>query len=211
MHFEQFQSARKYKQKLPACRPSRNFNSASSPIEGDPAQSVDTQRWCVQPAQLITDLGSLGSQWRDSLLLSPTAPEQQIEAADTAVTAIKKRKIDAQATQELNQQHISTLKSVDTSYRTRLSATADSKNSHIECCVCIQNLSTERFPKRSITATCNHASEICLECIHLSIAAQFEDNVWDHIGCPVCNERLQYGDMHIYADPIVFGRYGIGF
>ena len=76
-----------------------------------------------------------------------------------------------------------------------------------ECSICLDSFGLERFPKRSITSTCNHAPDVCLSCLAQSIAAQFSNKVWDQIDCPTCSQRLQHADIKMFASSVVFGKY----
>lgn len=77
----------------------------------------------------------------------------------------------------------------------------------IECSICLQGLSVERFPNLRITSSCNHFSDVCVDCLRQSIASQFAINVWDQIYCPICKQRLGYMDMKTHANPDDFERY----
>ena len=81
------------------------------------------------------------------------------------------------------------------------------KSNDRECGVCLESLGLERFPKRNITSTCNHAPDVCLSCLAQSIATQFSTKVWDQIDCPTCSERLQHTDVMKFASSVVFGKY----
>ena len=76
----------------------------------------------------------------------------------------------------------------------------------IDCTVCFERLEASAFPKRNITAACNHEPNVCLTCLSGSIAAQFKYKIWDQIDCPSCGQRLDFMDIKAFADPVVFGR-----
>lgn len=76
-----------------------------------------------------------------------------------------------------------------------------------ECSICLDSLCLERFPKRNITSTCNHAPDVCLSCLAQSIATQFSTKVWDQIDCPTCSQRLQHTDIKTFASSVVFEKY----
>ena len=76
-----------------------------------------------------------------------------------------------------------------------------------ECSVCLESLGLDRFPKRNITSTCNHAPDVCLSCLAQSIATQVSTKVWDQIDCPTCSERLQHTDVKEFASSVIFGKY----
>ena len=76
-----------------------------------------------------------------------------------------------------------------------------------ECPICLEHLNLDSFPKRKNTGNCNHAPDVCLSCLALSIETQLSSKRWDQINCPTCNQRMQYTDVKRFASTNVFGRY----
>lgn len=75
-----------------------------------------------------------------------------------------------------------------------------------DCVVCFETLGSQNIPKRKITSSCNHEPDICRSCLATSISTQFNSKVWDQIDCPTCGQRLDFSDMKVFADSVVFGR-----
>lgn len=74
------------------------------------------------------------------------------------------------------------------------------------CTVCDEALFENTVPSRRITSTCDHILSTCLDCLSESIRSQFENRMWNQIGCPHCNEHLQFEDMRAWAPMDIFTR-----
>ncbi len=66
--------------------------------------------------------------------------------------------------------------------------------------MCCEIRSAGLFPSWSITKSCQHPPTTCLECVAVSIQSDLDNKLWNDIGCPECGERLEYDDVHKYAD-----------
>ncbi|KAK7422126.1 hypothetical protein QQX98_001869 [Neonectria punicea] len=77
----------------------------------------------------------------------------------------------------------------------------------LECVVCTDNKSVELFPRFSITGSCGHPPNTCLECVQLSIESDLNSKLWTEIRCPECRELLEYADIQRYANKQTFMRY----
>ena len=75
-----------------------------------------------------------------------------------------------------------------------------------DCVVCFESLGPQNTPKRRITSACNHEPDICRNCLATSISTQFNSRIWDQIDCPTCGQRLEFQDVKIFADSVIFGR-----
>lgn len=80
----------------------------------------------------------------------------------------------------------------------------DSETTDVECTVCLETLSADRFSTRKVTSSCQHEPNVCLVCLCQSIATQFTGKFWNQICCPSCNERLEYHDIKAFADAVIF-------
>lgn len=79
--------------------------------------------------------------------------------------------------------------------------------STLECVVCADTKDAGGFPRFSITATCTHVSNTCLDCIQLSIESDLSSKLWTEIRCPECRELLEYADIQRYANQQTFAKY----
>lgn len=77
----------------------------------------------------------------------------------------------------------------------------------LECVVCTDNKGVELFPRFSITGSCSHSPNTCLECVQLSIESDLNSKLWTEIRCPECRELLEYADIQRYANKQTFMRY----
>lgn len=73
------------------------------------------------------------------------------------------------------------------------------------CVVCGDNKRPSDIPTR-ITAACEHANEMCKNCVEQWIASSLE-GTWDRMRCPQCPRRLQFIDVAALADRATFARY----
>ncbi|KAK7442393.1 hypothetical protein CaCOL14_001213 [Colletotrichum acutatum] len=76
-----------------------------------------------------------------------------------------------------------------------------------ECPICAETRDISSFPVLSVTPTCNHPPEACLECLQMSIKSDLNSKLWTEIQCPECRELLEYVDIQKYADEETFARY----
>jgi hypothetical protein len=76
----------------------------------------------------------------------------------------------------------------------------------MECCVCMESLSSREFPERNITSACQHKVTTCSSCISTSIDTQVAAQSWDQLGCTECDEQLSYEDVQIIASQATFQR-----
>ncbi|SPO03343.1 uncharacterized protein DNG_06025 [Cephalotrichum gorgonifer] len=80
-------------------------------------------------------------------------------------------------------------------------------NSDRECIICADTKPPLDFPQTSVTATCNHPPEACLECMRMSIKTDLDTKIWTEIQCPECPATLEYADVQQYADEETFSRF----
>lgn len=73
-----------------------------------------------------------------------------------------------------------------------------------ECSVCMDRLGANQFPRKSLTDSCIHHSNVCKTCITTSINAQIPDVFWDRIRCPECPSTLPYEVVKKYASAEAF-------
>jgi hypothetical protein len=76
----------------------------------------------------------------------------------------------------------------------------------MECCVCMESLSSRELPERNITSACKHKVTTCSSCISTSIDTQVAAQSWDQLGCTECDEQLSYEDVQIIASQATFQR-----
>ncbi|KAI3537551.1 hypothetical protein CSPX01_10139 [Colletotrichum filicis] len=76
-----------------------------------------------------------------------------------------------------------------------------------ECPICAETRDISSFPVLSVTPTCTHPPEACLECLRMSIKSDLNSKLWTDIQCPECRELLEYVDIQKYADEETFARY----
>ena len=69
-----------------------------------------------------------------------------------------------------------------------------------DCCVCFTALESSTRCNDKVTASCNHETNICRNCLRQSIKSQFESKIWDQINCPSCNQRLTPDDINKHGD-----------
>ncbi|KAF4955119.1 hypothetical protein FSARC_11945 [Fusarium sarcochroum] len=77
----------------------------------------------------------------------------------------------------------------------------------LECVVCADTKDADAFPRFSVTATCTHPPNTCLDCVQLSIESDLSSKLWTEIRCPECRELLEYADIQRYANKQTFTRY----
>lgn len=80
-----------------------------------------------------------------------------------------------------------------------------------ECCVCMEKLGIDNFPREAITQQCNHAPTVCRNCLTQSIDSQIPEKERDQIQCPECRETLPYDVVKEWTSPESFERYGCHF
>ncbi|KAJ1333783.1 E3 ubiquitin-protein ligase RNF14 [Microdochium nivale] len=73
------------------------------------------------------------------------------------------------------------------------------------CLVCGDNKRPSEMPTR-ITAACEHANEMCKNCVEQWVASSLE-GAWDRMRCPQCPRRLKFLDVAALADRVTFARY----
>ncbi|TIC96986.1 E3 ubiquitin-protein ligase RNF19B [Colletotrichum higginsianum] len=76
-----------------------------------------------------------------------------------------------------------------------------------ECPICAETRDPASFPVLSVTPTCTHPPEACLDCLQTSIRSDLNSKLWTEIRCPECREPLEYVDIQKYADEETFARY----
>ncbi|OHW89606.1 RING finger domain-containing protein [Colletotrichum incanum] len=76
-----------------------------------------------------------------------------------------------------------------------------------ECPICAETRDPSSFPVLSVTPTCTHPPEACLDCLQMSIKSDLNSKLWTEIRCPECRELLEYVDIQKYADEETFARY----
>jgi hypothetical protein len=59
------------------------------------------------------------------------------------------------------------------------------------------------FPRRRITAGCNHEPGLCRQCLERSINVSLAQGGWDHVRCPEtrCDSQLEATDIQEFASP----------
>jgi hypothetical protein len=72
------------------------------------------------------------------------------------------------------------------------------------CSVCLERYTWRHFPKRRITAECNHEPTICLDCLQQAIDSQIETRSWDKLACPLCPSKLSFEAVKAYSSPESF-------
>ena len=77
----------------------------------------------------------------------------------------------------------------------------------MDCLVCADTKPVDEFPRFSITASCTHSPNTCLDCVQLSIESDLSSKLWTDIRCPECRELLEYADIQRYANQQTFLRY----
>lgn len=75
-----------------------------------------------------------------------------------------------------------------------------------ECIVCMERHFPTAFPDGPPSASCQHASDTCLDCLHRSVATQLTDKGFDQIVCPSCPSVLEYEDVQKSASSDAFER-----
>lgn len=75
------------------------------------------------------------------------------------------------------------------------------------CAVCGDDKDQDEFPIKSPTSRCQHAPQLCLDCLDMWVASALDDNGVDAIKCPECPEKLSYDDVHDATSPITFEAY----
>lgn len=84
--------------------------------------------------------------------------------------------------------------------------TADPTPSRPECTVCLETPGQDKFSERRITASCDHNTDICSDCIARHIEIQLRDKTWNQITCPTCSAVLKFEDVRQLADSETFER-----
>lgn len=87
-----------------------------------------------------------------------------------------------------------------------LQDTTDTSGNRISCLVCFETLGQEDFPRRQITASCDHNVDICSGCLSQSITVQLREKSWKQIDCPICHARLGFDDVKEFANGETFER-----
>jgi hypothetical protein len=72
------------------------------------------------------------------------------------------------------------------------------------CSVCLEGHYYRNFPRRRITADCNHEPTICLECLQQAIDSQIGSRTWDKLACPLCYKKLPFEAVKKYSSPEYF-------
>ncbi|KAI1100242.1 hypothetical protein F4804DRAFT_336465 [Jackrogersella minutella] len=76
------------------------------------------------------------------------------------------------------------------------------------CIVCSDEKRVSEMPnKRKITASCEHDSSICKECVGSWIASSMDTVTWDRLKCPECPQLLKYENVRAFATREIFERY----
>lgn len=76
-----------------------------------------------------------------------------------------------------------------------------------ECTVCMESFPQNNFSQRRITSNCQHAPDLCLQCLNTSITIQLDERPWNQLSCPLCPEILSFGDVQEFATKETFDRY----
>lgn len=76
------------------------------------------------------------------------------------------------------------------------------------CNVCSDEKRVSEMPnRRLITASCEHDSSICKDCVGQWIASSMDTLTWDRLKCPECPQLLKYHNVQAFAPRDVFDRY----
>ncbi|KAI1774969.1 hypothetical protein F4818DRAFT_57311 [Hypoxylon cercidicola] len=76
------------------------------------------------------------------------------------------------------------------------------------CIVCSDEKRVSEMPnRRRITASCEHDSSICKECVGQWIVSSMDTVTWDRLKCPECPQLLKYENVRAFALREVFNRY----
>lgn len=73
---------------------------------------------------------------------------------------------------------------------------------HRVCMGCSQTKSIlAAFPRRRITAGCNHEPRFCRRCLERRINVSLAQEGWEHVRCPEtgCNSQLEAADVEEFA------------
>lgn len=73
-------------------------------------------------------------------------------------------------------------------------------NTAQNCIVCYDDMKGATVPERAPTLSCSHDVDVCRKCLAQTIATEFTSNMWDHIGCPTCGERLTADDVNRFGN-----------
>jgi len=79
----------------------------------------------------------------------------------------------------------------------------------VACLTCAEDLAPRNFPKKGLTAECNHEPTVCKDCLTRSIDIQISDVDWDQVQCPECSAILPFEVVKKYASPELFKRCAI--
>ena len=79
----------------------------------------------------------------------------------------------------------------------------------IICTVCVEPIDGTAKVVGKITSGCQHEVEVCRSCLQQSIAADFQNKIWDHIQCPQCRLRLSADEVLQHGDLKTTSRYAI--
>lgn len=169
-------------------------------VQGVPAQAVPTTQ--VAPAQPVSLGANLGNE----------EPREDHDGGTISRDGVHLEEEEEEARSSLNVDHVlgdPGQESPPEAENTQPEEGAEPSNieSH-ECSVCWSTLDASNRPQQRTTSSCQREVDICRRCIATSIDTQFNHKVWDQIGCPSCNEPLDYHDMQHFADKETFERYG---
>jgi len=81
------------------------------------------------------------------------------------------------------------------------------KNGLLDCIVCAERKEAAEFPGFSITKTCSHSPQTCLDCVAVSIRTDLTTKLWSEVKCTECPELLGHDDIQRFADFKTFQRY----
>ncbi|OTB05545.1 hypothetical protein M426DRAFT_21859 [Hypoxylon sp. CI-4A] len=76
------------------------------------------------------------------------------------------------------------------------------------CVVCSDEKRVSEMPNRlRITASCEHDSSMCKECVASWITSSMDTVTWDRLKCPECPQLLKYDNVRAFATKEIFERY----
>lgn len=67
------------------------------------------------------------------------------------------------------------------------------------CIVCYEELPEDRFPNRTLTPTCQHGADVCLDCLGRHLAIQITEVAWDQVQCASCDKIVPCDAVQEFA------------
>ena len=71
----------------------------------------------------------------------------------------------------------------------------------MECCICTDDAKgAEDYVQGKVTVSCDHPAHVCRSCLQDHIQHSFRGEIWDHIECPECGQRLDGDEVNIHGN-----------